>query len=779
MLYTAAEYSKEITQTVYTWRPVAVVLFPLLAAFVTALLLRRHGRSASLFAVCASALTLLGVLSLYQPLQQGVLAYPFYRLMGVGLLFRVDYLGFIFALMISLAWFLAMLYALAAVEEEGQRRLYFPFSLITLGSCLGVVLTGDLLSLFLFFELMTFSSYVLVILRRDTESMVAGSFALYLGLAGGLVMLFGLLALYHVAGTVELAPLMEKIGDGTAGLPLIFACLFVGFGIKAVIVPLHLWIPRAYAAAPAAVNALSSGAMIKVGIYGILRLFFVILTPASLEAEHLFIFARSSAYPVLWLGLLTMVAGAIMALQQDNIMKLLAYSSVSQMGYIVTGIGAGAYLFGLEEAMGYGGAVLHALNHTLFKVAFIFIAGMIYYCCGELEMQKMGGLWKKMPLTGVLFLIFMLAIAGVPGFNGYLSKTLIHDALLEAYRHYGGLHLYLAEKVFVFAGALTLCYYLKFFQGVFGGAAPAQASWRRPPLLLYLPLLLLLPAVLLVGLQPHYAMEGLIIPSAKAFTFEPYSIKHITGFPFFSAASLEAAMVVLLLALFLYLPVVRLGLLTRPLPRWFSIEYLLFAPLARLAFVVLLRSGGALDRGVNRFYFALASRFLNLCSALSIFDNRVDCFYSSSGQRVRYLVESFRQVDDSLNEAYAATGKVARELAERTTNLDEALDNSYEQAGEFARRLAARSSELDEALDQGYEKAGLAARRLVDKGRGDAGETEAAEAAGRERKRGLLSGINPQEWNIRNLSFDSLLLAVMLGLVIFVLLFFARGLLNL
>ncbi|MEW5920073.1 MAG: proton-conducting transporter membrane subunit [Bacillota bacterium] len=805
MFSAAAEYSNVIPHIIHSWRPVAVVLFPFSAAVITFLLERKSGAFASLFAVLASALSFLFVLSLYPLLRQGTLEYLIGGLMGTGLLFRADYLSFIFALLISLAWLLAMFYALAALEEEEQRRLYFPFSLITLGSCLGVVLTGDLISLFLFFELMTFSSYILVISRRSKEALAAGAFTLYLGLAGGLVMLFGIIALFSTAGTVALAPLMEKMAEGGANLSFIFICLFIGFGIKAVVVPLHLWIPRAYAAAPAAVNALSSGAMIKAGIYGILRLLFVLFTPPSLKTAELFNFARTAGYVIIWLGLLTIVAGAIMALQQDHIMKLLAYSSVSQMGYIITGIGAGAYLFGLEEAMGYSGAVLHAFNHTLFKVAFILIAGIVYYCCGELKMEKLGGLWKKIPLAAVFFILSVLAISGVPGFNGYISKTLIHDALLEAHHHYGGLDIYLAEKIFVLGSALTLCYYLKFFQGVFSGASRPAVMQRRPPFLLYFPLFILVPLMLVVGLFPNYILEGFVLPSAKVFTFEPYSIKHIIGFHFFDNAPLEAALLVLLLGLLLYLPAVRLHLLTRPLPRWFSVEYLLFVPLVRLVYGMLLRAGGSLERSVNGIYYGLASRFMDLCTSIDVFDRGVDGFYNRSSYRIRYLVESFRQVDDTLNEAYEATGKAARELAGRTTELDsaldksyeragdyarrlatrtgeldEALDNSYERAGDYARRLATRTGELDEALDQGYEKAGLAARRLVEKRTDDENATSGTGAGPEpEQRKGLFTGINPLEWNIRNISFDSLLIAVMLGLVIFVLLFFARGLVNL
>jgi len=275
MPFAAIAYGAEITRTIYTLRPVAIVLFPIAAALVVALLGAKRGRYAALFSLGAAVFTFLGVLSFYPLLRQGIMEHYFYELMGVGLLFRVDYLGFIFALLISLAWLLAMLHAQLFLEQEGERRIYLPSSLITLGSCLGVVLTGDLFSLFLFYELLTFSSYVLKISRSGREAIIAGRFALYMGLAGGLVTLFGIIFLYYASGTVKLVPLMDIIGDGNVNASIIFACLFTGFAIKAVAVPLNLLIPKPYAASSAAVNTLYAWALINVGVYGILRLLFI------------------------------------------------------------------------------------------------------------------------------------------------------------------------------------------------------------------------------------------------------------------------------------------------------------------------------------------------------------------------------------------------------------------------------------------------------------------------------------------------------------------------
>ncbi|MDO9535073.1 MAG: complex I subunit 5 family protein [Bacillota bacterium] len=806
MLSAASEVmiGKEISALIISWRPVAVVLFPILASILLFLVGSKLKKVAGLIASAAGMITFLLVLSLYPLVKQGIIEYRYSELMSMGLFFRVDYLSFIFAFLVSFCWMGVLIYAVSYMKIEERPLQYFSFALLTLGSCLGVVLTGDLISLFLFFELMTFSSSLLVIVRMDREAMSAGIFTLYMGVAGGLVLLFGIFLLYSAVGTVELKPLMDLLAKSEISPALIFTCFFIGFGIKAGVVPLHLWMPRAYAASPAVVNALSSGAMIKAGIYGIIRILMLVLTPTSLETGELFSFAISTGYVVMWMGLLTMVVGAVMALMQGNILRLLAYSSISQVGYIITGLGAGAYLFGAEEAMGYSGAVLHAFNHTLYKTAFFLIVGIIVYKTGELEIKKLGGLGRKMPLLTAFFILCVLAIAGIPGFNGYISKTLIHDALLEAHHHFGGFHLYFAEKVFMLGSALTLCYYMKFFQGVFLGTGQEQGSGekqeRHVPWLLYLPLFVFALFILAVGIYPNFFVEEFVLASTNVFTFEPYSIKHIMGFRFFDSHPVEASIQVLLLGLALYLPLNKWKLYDRKFPSWMSIENLIFAPAARIIFKLLCRFGVSMDGSVNNFYLGLGGSFLTFCRYVGYFDSGLDNFYETSSHSALDIAKKTKRFDDALNaayektshsardladrttrfdgalnKAYEKTGDTARRMADRTTKFDEALDKTYENTGKAAMRLAGKTEQLDRALDQGYEKAGTSTKDFIEKRVKGEGERQ-TEDFGTPQKKASRPGYNPSEWNIRNINFDSLLLALMLGLVIFILFYFVRDL---
>lgn len=798
----------EATHIVESWRPVAVVLFPMAAAVALYIIGLKNKRFAGFFAALVGIVTFLLVLSLLPLLQAGVVEYKFADLMNLGLLFRVDLLSFIFAFLMSLAWMLVLIYASYYMAAEGYRFLYYPFALITLGSCLGVVLTGDLVSLFLFFELMTFSSFVLVITRMDRPAMNAGKFYLYLGVAGGLVLLFGIFALYNAAGTVELAPLMEKL-TGLEGLSLgfIFACFFIGFGIKAGVIPLHFWMPRAYHAGPAVVNALSSGAMIKAGVYGITRVLLLVLTPTSLELSWLYSFAISSGYLVMWIGLLTMVVGAVLALFQEHVMKLLAFSSISQVGYMITGLGAGAYLLGAEEAMGYSGAVLHAFNHTLYKTAFFLIAGIIFYRLGTLQLSKLGGLAKRMPLLTAFFVIAVLGIAGVPGLNGYISKTLVHDALLEGYKLYGTWDIYLAEKVFVVGSALTLCYYLKFFQKAFLGKEQSE-SIRTVPWLLYAPLFVLALFMLAIGLQPDFFVQNFVLASTYVFTFEPYGIEHVARLDFFSYHPLEAALIVIVLALLFYLPINRWKLFDKQLPQGLSLENLLLLPLVRLVFRMTCHLGASLDQSLNQLYFGLGGRFLNFCRYIGSFDSNLDSFFEKSSRNVYKMMERSRQLDDALNEAYEktgytardfagrssqldgalnrayeSTGRAARGLADRTTRFDRALDSTYMATGRAARNLAEKTTRFDRMLDQTYESSGKTAQKLAGKTlRLEKVEVKEPAAATAEREaqaqRGRRAGFNPLEWNIKNINFDQLLMVLMLGIVIFILFYYGRALVD-
>ena len=258
------------------------------------------------------------------------------RVFVPGFILSAQCINGVFALLFAGAWVAASIYSLQCMEHEDNQRRFYAFLQLTLAGCLGVVLAADLLTLFLFFEMMTFCSWVLVLHQENRDAMEAGNLYLYLGVIGGLVLLMGVFLLYHAAGSVAFAAIPGAVAQNPRLMIAMGICFLIGFGIKAGMVPLHIWLPKAHPVAPTPASALLSGIMIKTGAYGLLRVFYSILAPAANKGLAGAVFG----VVFLWLGLLTMLLGAFLALQQRQAKRTLAYSSVSQIGYIIMGLGA-------------------------------------------------------------------------------------------------------------------------------------------------------------------------------------------------------------------------------------------------------------------------------------------------------------------------------------------------------------------------------------------------------------------------------------------------------
>jgi hydrogenase-4 component B len=771
--------------------PVWIVLLPLVAGVLLYLPGEQRETLRKAVALGAACLALAGVLLLFPAALGGSVEYRLVDFMQLGLFFRVDLVGWIFAALISLVWCLAVLFSMAYMDHEHNRRRYYSFLIFTLGATLGVVFAGDFFTLFLFFELMTFSSFVLVIHEQDRQAMEAGALYLYLGVAGGLALFFAILLLFEATGTVHIVPLLDQLGGQRT---LIYVLFLIGFGIKAGVVPLHIWLPQAHPVAPSPASALLSGIMIKAGAYGILRVTLILYTPAGEGAAGLWSYHSLLGAALLWLGIATMFSGALMALLQQNAKRILAYSSVSQIGYIVMGLGAAAYM-GVEGGMGFAGSVYHIINHAFFKAALFMIVGTIYMLTHELELPRLGGMARRMPFVTVAFLVAAFGIAGIPGFNGYASKTLLHDSLLEAYKHFGYFHISLAERIFTVTSALTVCYFAKLFRGLFLGAIPAKLDRAyRLPLSVKAVLGSFSLLIIGIGLFPNLLLERVVLPAAQLLGFEGYGMKHLAHFHFFELHPLEAMGVVLLLALVIYLPGALRGWFNWSPPRWLSIYALIYQPVTRLFMTLVCQGGVMLESAVGRAYDGSSSAARQWCRYIGDIDTSLDRLYERSGQAARDLADKTTRVDQALDDAYAKTGRAARRLVDRTGDFDHAIDQAYGKTGEAARRLVDRAGDLDHALDETYELTGRLARGLAQEGRhldevldeayvkaGDAARRLAAKGRDLEeeelRRRVAGSGAsrwNPAQWNIKNLNFDSLLLAAVLGVILFVIFYYGR-----
>ncbi|MDY6826716.1 MAG: complex I subunit 5 family protein [Bacillota bacterium] len=712
--------------------PLLVILVPILLGIILYFLKEEWVKVFKATSLVGSLFALAGVLLLLRMVISGQVRFNLIDFMQMGLFFKVDLIGWIFALIIALVWTLATVFSFAYMDYEHNLRRYYSLLTITLGATLGVVLAGDFFTLFLFFEMMTLSSFILVIHEQDSEAMKAGMLYLYLGIGGGLCLLFAVMMLFSITGSVDIAPAFNLLGGQRT---IIFICFLIGFGVKAGLVPLHIWLPQAHPVAPSPASALLSGILIKSGAYGILRVSLVLFSsPDSLgSADASYIFNLGNA--LMWIGIITMFLGAVMAILQSNMKRILAYSSVSQIGYIVAAIGAAALMNG-EGGMGFAGAVYHVINHAFFKAGLFMMVGTVFMFTRELELPRLGGMFKKMPLVGITFLIAAFGIAGIPGFNGYASKTLIHDALLVAMEHYELFSIELAEKIFVLTSALTICYFIKLFQGVFLGPVPEKLDREyRLPFSVQAVLVSFALVITGIGLFPNFVLEKIIIPAASILHYEGPVMEHLHHFHFFEWPPLEAMLIVIALALIIYIPGAWRGWFEWKPPWWLSIYAIIYKPVTEKLVAATCRMGVLVDSSVDNVYNRSGSYARKLCSYVVNIDEGIDNFYASSGKAARHLADRSTEMDSALDETYRKTGRAAQKLARQTTDMDKALNKVYDQAGQKTRE------EMEKMLAEKKNKEDRRERR---------------------------------KWSIENLSFDNLLLVLVLAVVSLIIFYFSR-----
>ncbi len=566
---------------IFSWQPLWVILIPL----TTALLLIAAARIPWLrhtLAICGNLATLAAVLSMWPAaMQKKIIVCKIEMLISpLNLTFRVDGLGVMVALITAFVWLAATIYAVSYMEHEQNRGRFFVFLALTFVGTIGVPLAGDFISLLVFFEIMTLASYVLVIHNQSEEAISAGNLYLYLGVFGGLCLLTGILLLQYFLRTLVIAP--TPIGFPTPYHLTAIICLIVGFGIKAGMAPLHIWLPRAHPVAPSPASALLSGVMIKIGAYGIIRTVAMFITPCrtgpfDLRAPGLASLWDSLStigYVIIWIGIGTALFGAFMALFQDNMKKMLACSSISQMGFIILGVGVADFLC-REGALGLAAASYHILNHALFKSLLFLAVGAFAFQLNELDMYKLGGLWRKMPFTAAAAMIGTLGIIGFPFFNGYVSKTLLHHALAGAFTQSRLPGLQVAEWLFILASAGTACYFFKFIYLVFFRKAKRSYGDLPPtPLPMKIGMIMLSAAIMGVGLFPNQILDRFILPGLSQFMYDPgYIETHLAGIKFWAWPDIRSVALTLAAGAILFAFGMKSGAFQISFPAWLGQEY--------------------------------------------------------------------------------------------------------------------------------------------------------------------------------------------------------------
>jgi len=408
--------------------------------------------------------------------------------------FPPDSLSLFMLVMICLLFPLVFVYSLPYVRRSFFR--YYSVLLLTLVGMLGTVLAKDLLSFYVFLEIMTVGVYFLIIDNKKKESFPAGFKYILMMFTGGVFILLAALMLYNLTGTFELAAMAREAPFYSRTVLMPISTLFViGCLIQIGAVPFHIWLPDAHPIAPSPVSALLSGLAIKIGAYGIIRLIFTLQTWDS---------------TLIIIGVSSMLFGVALALRQTDIKRLLAYHSISQMGYVLLGIGAGT-------GLGIGGALFHVLNHAIFKMLLFLCMGAVIYATGERELNRLGGLGRRMPLTLAVFGVAALAISGMPPLNGFASKALLSAAIS------GNLWLKLAV---ILTAAGTFASFFKLYRYAFWGELPEKLGGAREvPLLMSMPMLVLAAACLAAGLFSSQLLRGLVAPAlGSKLTFDFWNI---------------------------------------------------------------------------------------------------------------------------------------------------------------------------------------------------------------------------------------------------------------
>ncbi len=375
---------------------------------------------------------------------------------GLGISFCLDGFRSVYGTVAAFMWMMTLLFSREYLARERRLGRYYFFQLVTLSATMGVFLSADLFTTFIFFEIMSFTSYVWVAQEETDGALRAAETYLAVAVIGGMTLLMGLFLLYRALGTLELSELAADCADKRL-LYIAGGCTFVGFGAKAGAFPLHIWLPKAHPVAPAPASALLSGILTKAGIFGVLAV-----------GCNVFLYDARWGMFVFSIGLVTMFVGALLAVCSVDLKRTLACSSMSQIGFILLGTGMQGIL-GEENALAVRGTLLHMVNHSLIKLALFLIAGVVVMNVHKLNLNEIRGFGRKKPFLKACFLAGALGISGIPLWNGYISKTLLHESIVEGIAHAGELSgfLRMSEWIFLVSGGMTLAYMTKLFVAVF------------------------------------------------------------------------------------------------------------------------------------------------------------------------------------------------------------------------------------------------------------------------------------------------------------------------
>ncbi len=457
-----------------------------------------------------------------------------------GLALETQRFGSLYAVLLCFLWLVSLLSSVSYFQDNSKNlSRYYASVFFTLSGCLGLFFAADLLTLFIFFEIMSFSSYLWVLQEETSESITGSNLYLSYGVVGGMLLLLGIFSLSAYVPSLRLDELYgyfsQEDHSGVGRFSGI--CMFLGFGAKAGVFFLHSWLPQTYLAAPAPATALLSGVLSKGGIYGILL---VLLRVLPLDFDF--------ASFLLFLSLLNMFFGALFAYLSGNIKRIFAFSSISQIGFILFGA---SFTVLLESHNSYAamGTLFHMVNHSLIKVLFFLLVGMIFLATGTHKLEELRGFGRGKYVFQGIFTLGALALGGVPLFSGYVSKTLLHESIVEYLHYYEApviFHAY--EWIFVISGGFTVAYLLKVYTCLF--FSQGEKDWSKGCVFSKKSMLAVATValvLLVLGLTPNLSFHWI-----GDYTADFFHAKRVDSVDYFAWANLKGALYSLLLGCLLH-----------------------------------------------------------------------------------------------------------------------------------------------------------------------------------------------------------------------------------
>jgi len=474
-------------------------------AFLTYFLGWISPRVRDFFAVLFSLTLVILTALLYGKFSSNII---YFRFLDILLIIRLNALSWFFAITISSIGALCIIFSLSYIKGRERVNFYYLMMLLVNAAMLGIVLSGDLVSFYIFWEIMSWSTFLLISYNRG-PALAAGLKYIIMSIIGSVTMLVGIISLYATYGTLDISEITLHIASASPGYILFVLILFcTAFGIKNAVLPFHTWLPDAHSEAPAPFSAVLSGILIKIGTYGFLLTMYVIVglkiflgLGSGLLNFH-FILAT--------LGAMTIIVPTFIALIQNDAKRLLAWSSIGQVGYIILGIAFGT-------SLGVAGGIFHFFNHAAFKALLFLTMGAVEYQTKVRDLNSLGGLIKKMPLTFAAALVGTCGLIGVPLTNGFVSKWMIYKTLiLEG-------HPFLAFVALIGTwGTILYCY--KLIHNVFLGQLPEKyKNLKKSPFSMQFPMIVLSLAILLFGILPGIPLK-LINKIVTSFGFESLNV---------------------------------------------------------------------------------------------------------------------------------------------------------------------------------------------------------------------------------------------------------------